>query len=313
MRNTAAVVASTLLFAAVLAAAPPATKADRSINLRIPIWVNGGDALTPPELSVKANGRAAKVLRLQSASSDLIILLVLDLAGDLSLVDPARQAMSQAIRQLPANSYVGLLRAQDGLKVLQDPTANRGPVLDAIRDISISGKAGLLDTVETVSQIADSMMGKSKVRVAVLYVTDSLIGNYREDFTNPVVNSSDSRDMSRRFPEGLVKEKIQQLLTGLLKQQAPLFVVHVNRQNDRLNEAYQTGLLELATATGGQAEFSRSVADIPAAIERAFASIVSHQSVEVEVRTGKARQVDLELTAQGRDLRYRTRLMLKGK
>ena len=98
-----------------------------------------------------------------------------------------------------------------------------------------------------------------------------------------------------------------------MKQQTPLFIVHLNRQNDRLNEAYQTGLLELATATGGQAEFARSVADIPAAIERAFASIVSHQSVEVEVKSGKARQVDLELTAQGRELRYRTRLMLNGK
>lgn len=298
--------------AVMLAGAPPATKPDRSINVRVPLWANG-EVMRTPELQAKINGRAAKVLRLQNTSSDLIILLVLDLAGDLSQVDPARDAMIQSIEKLPPNAYVGLLRAQDGLKVVVDPTPKRPAVVDAIREVSISGKAGLLDTVETVSQIADGMMSKARLRVAVFYVTDSLIGNYREDFTNPVVNSSDSRDMSRRFPEGLVKEKIQQLVASLLKQQTPLFIVHLNRQSDRLNEAYQTGLLELATATGGQAEFSRTIADIPAAIDRLFESIVSHQSVELEVQSGKARQVDLELAAEGRELRYRTRLLLKGK
>jgi hypothetical protein len=216
-----------------------------------------------------------------------MLLVVLDLAGDLSLVDPAREALIDGIRKLPANTYVGLLRAQDGLRVLVDPGPNREPVLEAIRGLSISGHAALLDTVETAAQLGDNILSKAKVRLAVLYVTDSSIANYREDYTNPVVNASDSRDMSRRFPEGLVKEKIQQLHARLKESSSPLFVVHLNYQNDRLSDAYQTGLLELATATGGGAEFCRSVADIPDTIARMLASIVEHSAPDVRKARGK--------------------------
>ena len=72
----------------------------------------------------------------------------------------------------------------------------------------MSGKAGLLTTVDVIGRIADSMLKKSPVRVAILYITDGDVRNYREDFTNPVINSSDFNDMSRRFPETLVQEKI---------------------------------------------------------------------------------------------------------
>ena len=52
------------------------------------------------------------------------------------------------------------------------------------------------------------MVRKTYVRSAVLYITDSNIYNYREDYTNPVINYSDRGDLSRRFPEGLVREQV---------------------------------------------------------------------------------------------------------
>jgi hypothetical protein len=106
---------------------------------------------------------------------------------------------------------------------------------------------------------------------------------------------------------------MKQVLAKVLRYQPPLFIVHVDYQNDRLNEAYRTGLLEMATLTGGSAEFCRSVADIPKAMERTFASIASHSSIELEWKPAKTGQVDILLSADGTQLRYRTRLLLKDK
>lgn len=303
--------ASVLL--ATLLAEPPAKSARGPQRLRIPAWTSASEAIKPDSVSAKLNGTPAKVVRVQNGDSELVILLVLDLVGDLSLVDPARAAITAELEKLPATTYVGVLRSQDGLKVLADPTNERTKAIEPIQQMSVSGRAGLLDTVELAARISDSMLSKSRVRVAVLYVTDSHVGNYREDLTNPVVNSSDSRDMSRRFPEGLVKEKMKQVMAKVLRYQPPLFIVHVDYQNDRLNEAYRMGLLEMATLTGGGAEFCRSIADIPKGIERTFAAVNSHSSIELEWKPVKAQQVDVLLSADGTQLRYRTRLILKGK
>src|SRR5262245_44138684 len=116
------------------------------------------------------------------------------------------------------------MRAQDGLAVIADPSHDRIASAAAIRALPVSGKAGLLDTVETAAGIADAVLAKALVRVAVLYVTDSDVRNYREDFSNPVINSSDSHDLSRRFPEGLVQERITRLEQRLASMQTPLFI-----------------------------------------------------------------------------------------
>ena len=82
-------------------------------------------------------------------------------------------------------------------------------------------------------------------------MTDSEVRNYREDFTNPVINSSDSRDLSRRFPEGLIRERISRVTTSLSRFQTPISIVHLRYSRDRLDEAYQNGLLQMAQLTGG--------------------------------------------------------------
>jgi hypothetical protein len=287
---------------ALTAASPPRT------TVRVPYWAQDGGPATA--VVAKVDGQPAKV-RARGAGHEMLLLVVLDLAGDLALVDPAREALVAEVEKLPANAYVGLLRAQDGLRVLRDPDADRGAFAASVRELNISGRAGLLDTVEQAAQLGDSVAAKANVRVAVLYVSDSTIGNYREDYTNPVVNSNDSRDMSRRFPEGLVKEKISQLSASLAVTETPLFLVHLNYQNDRLNEAYQTGLLELATASGGTATFCRSVAEIPQAIEQAFQTVRGHHSAEIALPPVKGRQVDVELSAEGRELHYRQRITLR--
>ncbi|MBM3735697.1 MAG: hypothetical protein FJW39_07910 [Acidobacteria bacterium] len=294
--------ATFLTAATMFAAGPPRT------TLHVPYWVEG-DPVTSIQATV--DGKPARVVRAHGPRHDMMLLVVLDLAGDLALADPAREAVIASINELPANVYAGLLRAQDGLQVLLDPGPDRAKAADTIRSLNISGRAGLLGTVETALQIADAVTAKASVRIAVLYVTDSTIGNYREDYTNPVINSSDSRDMSRRFPEGLIKEKISQLLASISVAEAPLFIVHLNYQNDRLNEAYQTGLVEIAASTGGNAEFCRSVAEIPAAVGSTFQRILAAHTAEIQLPVTKVRQVSLELAAEGRVLKHRQRIAIR--
>ena len=125
----------------------------------------------------KIDGSPTKVLRVQGPEDDLVILIVLDLSGDPTLVDAAREALTQRIESLAENHWVGLMRAQDGLKALVDPTGEREGVLSAIRDYAATGKAGLLDTIEPVAALGQRLMQRSGVRVAVVYVTDSNISN----------------------------------------------------------------------------------------------------------------------------------------
>jgi hypothetical protein len=165
----------------------------------------------------------------------------------------------------------------------------------------------LLETISSAAALADAVLRSARVRSAVLYVTDGLITQYRQDYTNPVVNSSDANDMSRRFPEGLVKEKIRQLKEELAATLVPVFIVHLNFQSDRLNEAYQIGLLDLAASSGGEASFCRTPSDVAPAIEKAFARIAQLQTVEFDARPGKSRQLDLLLSAPGRTLQHRSR------
>ena len=280
------------------------------------MWATPKDTGRPSTLDLKAltgkvDGEPAPVVAVRGPADDLIVLAVLDLTEDLALADAAKSSLVAAIGALPQRANVALLRAQDGLHVLADPTADRAAVSEAVSSLPISGKAGFLDTVEVAGRIADSMLTKAAVRVAVIYVTDSNIANYREDYTNPVINSSDQHDMSRYFPEGLIREKISKLATKLAVYAAPLFIVQVAYRSDRLNEAYQAGLLQLATASGGSSLFCRSRAEIPDAIASTFRSIAAHYSVLLQMPNRPQKVVQVQLDADGYALTYRNRFVIQ--
>jgi hypothetical protein len=296
-----------------LLAAPPRPAAR---VIKTPMWTQtpAGDPIAAKDLRAAVEGSPAKVLALRGPGDDLMVLIVLDLTGDLPLAAAAKEGLKEQVARLPPNAYVGLLRAQDGLSVLADPTPDRTAVNQQIENLPVSGKAELLDTVQTAEEIADAILAKSAVRVVVLYITDSDVRNYREDFTNPVINPSDTHDLSRRFPETLIQEKISKLSADLLRRQAPLFLVHLRYSSERLNQAYQNGLKQLAEATGGTGVFCQSSAEIPEAIQRVFALIASHYSVALALpdRAGKTVHVQLE-AKDGRALNYRSRFAVKGR
>ena len=90
-----------------------------------------------------------------------MLLLVLDLTGDTAQADPAKDAVIEAVNRLPESTYVALLRAQDGLRVLVDPTPDRAALASAIRDLPVSGRPGLIEVVDWVQRLADDIGRRS--------------------------------------------------------------------------------------------------------------------------------------------------------
>lgn len=265
------------------------------LRLRVPVLSDG--VFGAKDVRATVNGEDARVVSVSGANSDLMLLVAMDLTGDLTLAQSAISTFLEQLDQLPKNVYVGLLRAQDSLKVVEDPTTDRARIRKAIEELPLTGRAGLLTSVETVAGIASAMLARSPVRVAVLYLTDSEVTNYREDFTNPVINSSDSGDLSRKFPEALIQEKVAKVNASLAATSAPVFVVHTTWRNDRLNTAYLDGVQQIALTTGGSAVICRSLAEVPGAVVGVLHEIRSHSLVTLEApRTaGKAVEVRLEL------------------
>ncbi len=321
IRHTLAAALALALPALAARAAPPpaAPAAAHPALIRVPVWVESN--LSEPSFGIRfeasINGRPASIAARQDPSSDLVILTVLDVTGDISLIEPAKQSLIENLDHLPANVWAGVLRAQDGLHVLADPAPIRKPAVDAIDSLNTSGKPGLLETVDDVAAIADSMLRTSSARVAVLYITDGNIYNYRDDYTNPVINSSDPHDLSRKFPEALINEKISKLQESLAPLQAPLFVVHLHYRSDRLNEAYQNGLKMLTDETAGLSEICRSPAEIPDAINHMFSRMIAGWSLSVALPPKPKENLQVRITAsRGGDeqrLSWRARFVWKQK
>lgn len=280
---------------------------------RITAWPANGDPIDPASLSVKVEGKPAKIVRTRGPDSPLLLLIVSDLTGDLTLADNARQSLLAEIEKLPPSAWIGLLRVQDGLQVLLDPTPDRAAAAAAINALAITGRANLLDSVEPACLLASSILRKTGVRAAVLCVTDSNIYNYREDYTNPVINYSDSRDLSRRFPEALIREKTAKVASTLAELDAPVFTTHLAFLRDRLNEAYQTGLQQIMEAAGGQALFARAQTEIGPMISEAVSRLNRMWAIDFELPPGTPRNFTVEVDAGGRQLNYRTRFAMRSK
>lgn len=280
-------------------------------TIRVPLWTESGAGVDVAHLQARLDGRPAPIVRLHGPQDPMMLLVVLDLVADLNEADLARDALIAALREAGPNVYVGVLRAQDGLRVLVDPTNDAEAVAQAILSFPVSGRPGLLETLETMSRLADAVLEKAPVRIAVYYVTDSNIYSYREDFTNPVINWSDSGDLSRRFPEGLVRDRISKLAAKLSAAQTPLFITHVEYRTDRLNEAYQNGLMQVASVTGGQAVFCRSNAEIQPAVTNMVKTILSHYGLDLKVPPGAAENLAIKIESQNGTVTHRTRMRIK--
>jgi hypothetical protein len=234
--------------------------------LKVPVLVNGENGHWQDgrrqDFKIFLDDRETPLKSFQGPKNSTIFLLIFDTVDDLSRVDQARMVLAEKLKVLPPNYLVGILRAQDGLRVLQEPSDDYAKLMTQIQSIEVSGKAGLLDTLQPVSQLASGILSKTGVRVCVLYITDSGIGNYRADYLNPVINASDSGDLSRRFSDRAVQEQVSRITQSLSKFTVPIFILHLSYRADSLNLAYQSGLERIASLGGGQALLCRTVDEI---------------------------------------------------
>ncbi|MBS1874657.1 MAG: VWA domain-containing protein [Acidobacteria bacterium] len=255
----------------------------------------------------------AKVVRVLTPEDPQMILIALDLVGDLGAIEPAEQALNAELERLPASTYVGLMRAQDGLTVLLDPTKDRTAASEAIRNLTISGRPGLLEALDPLEKLADAIARKAQVRLSILCITDGSAADYREDFSNPVINSSDPHDLSRQFPEALIQEKISKIQGTLATRQTPLHIVHIAYRGDRLNEAYQNGLEQITGRLSGTSALCRARAEIPEAIQRAVRAIVSEYAVIVAAPGGISPTPAVQVSIGDAPLGCRARINLQEK
>ncbi len=274
--------------------------------LKIPVWVEEDEETfwldgNRQAFKIFVEEKEAPLKSFQTPRSSTVLLIVFDTVADLARVDQARSALGEAFKTLGQNYWIGLLKAQDGLAVLQEPTADRAALTEKIKAIQVNGKAGLLDTLESVSKLAAGMMQKANVRVAVLYVTDSGIANYRADYLNPVVNSSDSGDLSRRFSDRAVQEQMSRQTDALSEFTVPIFVLHLSYRTDSLNLAYQSGLERIAAASGGLALFSRTVDDADSLLKTLLTRIQSSYFLGFDQPAAKRRTIKLRVEAKKAD------------
>ena len=306
-----------LIVAWSMKAAPTDTAPSHETFWSVPLWLEPADpSFAASDLSVSINNQPAKIAKLLKPDSDLLVLIALDLTGDLALVEPAKETLVAEVNKLPANAWVGLLNTQGGLAVLADPTGDRAGIAELIQSLPISGKAGLLDTLEPVATLASDLLRKANVRVAVLYVTDSDVTNYREDLTNPVINSSDPHDLSRRFPDALIRERAARLERQLAHTTAPVFILHLQYRSSGLNQSYQNVLSTLAESTAGFATFCRSAGSIPdeMATMMSYIRAAYFLKVELPAKPALAFQLKLEWKNENKPephLAYRARILVK--
>ncbi len=249
------------------------------------------------EMAVSLGGEGAAVRSVQTVEDHLILLLVMDTVKFPDRVDAVRDALVAKLTSLGPKYFAGVMSAQDGLRVVLDPVRGRARLSEKLQSLDVRGVPGLMDVVEQVSEIADQTLASAEVRVAVLFVTDGEIEDYRGDYTIPVVNPSDSSDLSRRFRGQLILERIRSIVDRLEGAQAPLFFLHLARQYDSLNEVYQNGISEFSQTTGGSAVFVRGVQEIPAVVGQLLDEIAEHSVVTIDAACEGIQKLEIQSSA----------------
>lgn len=284
----------------------PKAEAPAKAQLKIPVWDERADGsfredAKRQQFKIFIDDREVAIRGFQTSRSGTVLLVVFDTVADLARVDAARSALQAAIADLSEQYWVGLLRAQDGLSVIQEPTADHKILNDKISAVQVSGKAGLLDTLEPVAQLAVAMLKKASVRLSVLYITDSAIGSYRADYLNPVINSSDAGDLSRRFSDRAVQERMSRTVESLARYTVPIYVLHLAHRGDPLNLAYQSGLERIATESGGTAAFCRTSDEIRPALNGIINRIRSGYVLAIDPPNTKRKSARIRVEVQSNE------------
>jgi hypothetical protein len=264
----------------------------KTVQFKLPIWLGapgeGAEAsLSVSDLKITVGKLPVTVSALKGPESPALLFVALDTVGDIANINEARKTLVEEVKALGPQFWAGVISAQEQMQVLQEPTADRSLLQQKIEELTQIGKAGLLESLQPIADLATGVLLNSEVRVAVILITDSDIGNYRADYLNPPVNASDSRDLSRRFAGRALQEKISRMAGLMARTQVPVFIVHIEPGLDPLNRSYHNGLKQLAEGTGGQCLLSKTSGDISLNIHEAFQWAKSFYLAEFTLQSEK--------------------------
>jgi hypothetical protein len=93
-----------LLLLALCCSLPAAPPNPTGQVLRVPVWAdaNQDPPLSAKDLGATVDGTASRVVDVKGPADNLMLIAVLDLAGDLSLAEPAKEALASEIEQVAA-------------------------------------------------------------------------------------------------------------------------------------------------------------------------------------------------------------------
>jgi len=264
------------------------THSPKTIRFRVPLWIlQDGIPITPPllqeDIAFFSDSDPLKIIRQTEPGSPTLLFLAFDLVGDLPTITPAKRAIINQIQELGPEYWVGLILARETLSVLQKPTRDKKLLQEKIEETRQIGKAGLLESIQSLADFSSSLMNRSTIRIGVILVTDSDVGNYRFNYLNSPINRSDSRDLSRRFPDRALQEEFIRISNAIVAYPVPLLVVHIDPKNDRMNRTYQEGLGQVANTMGGRLFLSKSPGDIARTLQEAFDWVTSFYVIDFEV------------------------------
>jgi hypothetical protein len=273
----------------------------RTVQFKLPIWSGGpGEGsearLSASDLKITIGKSPVTVSALKGPESPALLFVAFDTVGDMANINEARKTVVEEIKALGSQFWAGLISAQEQMQVLQEPTADRTLLQEKIEELTQIGKAGLLESIQPIADLATGVLLNSGVRVAVIFITDSDIGNYRADYLNPPVNASDSRDLSRRFAGRALQEKISRMAALMARTQVPVFIVHIDPGLDPLNRSYHNGLKQLAEGSGGQCLLSKTSGDIPLTIHEAFQWAKSFYLAEFSLHREKSGYARIQIS-----------------
>ena len=73
------------------------------------------------------------------------------------------------------------------------------------------------------------------------------------------------------------------------------FFLHLNYQDDQLNQTYQNGIIRLAEITKGEAVFARGLAEIPQLVERLAGRAANTYLLTLDTPEDSDRRLQLEI------------------
>jgi len=214
--------------------------------------------------------------------SPVLIPLVFDTTGDLTYIDAIRKELIKAIQALPPNVQFMVLTANDGLKVVQNNTADKKLLTDAIMNYPTKGYPGFMENILNVAEQMHKLQANHSIRVCPILITDSEIYRYRKQYTTADFNTEADRY------EGKLRET-----------SVPLFVIRLPiGNNDTFNRNYEGAMREMARGTGGEAEFPMGVSGVSTALSMTLRHVMSLYILgfnSPDLKPGKDQKIKVEL------------------